>query len=636
MLLCSAAFAQSLMPVPAKLTPGQGRLLIDAGFRVSLARAADPRLERAAARLTQRLSRLTAIPFAGPQTAALAIEAKTAADDESYTLEVTPAGARLTAPGPLGVLRGLETFLQLVEPGPTGFAVPCLRIDDRPRFSWRGLMIDVVRHFQSVEAIKRNLDAMAALKLNVFHWHLSDNQGFRVECRRYPKLHELGSDGLYYTQDQVRQIIAYAADRGIRVIPEFDMPGHTTAWFVGYPELASAPGPYEIERHWGVSDPAMDPTREETYSFLDGFIAEMAALFPDPWFHIGGDEVNGKQWDSNRRLQEFKRDRGFKTNEQLQAYFNQRVFAILTRHGKNMVGWDEILEPGVPKDILIQSWRGQKSLAAAARQGYRGILSSGYYLDLMFPASRHYAVDPLSGPTASLTDSEKSLILGGEACMWAEMVSAENLDARIWPRMAAIAERLWSPAEVKDVDSMYRRLETVSARLEFLGLTHAAGYRTMTERLAGYRSNPALSTLLSVLEPVKEYARHSAREYTQFTPLNRAVDIARPESDVARRFSAQIDAFLAGDASRREPMIRQLTAWRDQHEELKPLFATSFLTAELEPISQTVSDLASAALGRLAGRTVDTQPLLDRAKKPQAELLISILPALEKLLAKHP
>jgi hexosaminidase len=192
-------------------------------------------------------------------------------EDESYTLEVTSSGAQLNAPTTLGVMRGLQTFLQLVEITPQGFAVPAVVIQDKPRFAWRGLMIDVGRHFMPMEVIKRNLDGMAAVKMNVFHWHLSDNQGFRVESKRFPKLQEMGSDGLYYTQEQVRDVISYAHDRGIRVIPEFDMPGHSTAWFVGYPDLASAPGPYTIERKWGVFDPAMDPTRESTYKFLDAY-----------------------------------------------------------------------------------------------------------------------------------------------------------------------------------------------------------------------------------------------------------------------------------------------------------------------------------------------------------------------------
>ena len=268
----------------------------------------------------------------------------------------------------------------------------------------------------------------------------------------------MGSDGLFYTQDEVRDLIAYARERGIRVVPEFDMPGHSTAWFVGYPELASGPGPYQIERKWGVFDPAMDPTREETYKFLDTFIGEMAGLFPDQFFHIGGDEVNGKEWDANPKIQAFMHAHGLKDNNDLQAYFNQRVQKIVAKHGKTMLGWDEILRPDLPKSIAIQSWRGPDSLAQAAKQGYRGLLSSGYYVDLMWSAERHYLTEPLSGAAANLTPEEQKRILGGEACMWSEYVSPENIDSRIWPRTAAIAERLWSPQDVRDVNSMYQRL----------------------------------------------------------------------------------------------------------------------------------------------------------------------------------
>ena len=182
-------------------------------------------------------------------------------------------------------------------------------------------MIDAGRHFIPLDVLKRNFDGMAAVKLNVFHWILSDNQGFRVESKKFPKLQEMGSDGLFYTQNDVRDLIAYARARGICVVPEFDMPGHATAWFVGYPELGSGLGPYQIERQWGVFDPAMDPTREETYKFLDKFIGEMAGLFPDQFFHIGGDEVNGKQWDANTKIQAFMHAHGLKGQQRSASVF---------------------------------------------------------------------------------------------------------------------------------------------------------------------------------------------------------------------------------------------------------------------------------------------------------------------------
>ena len=391
-------------------------------------------------------------------------------EDESYQLDVAPDGARLQAATVAGALHGLATFAQLVVPGAEGFQAAAIHIEDRPRFPWRGLMLDVSRHWMPLEVVERNLDAMAAVKLNVFHWHLSDDQGFRAESLRFPRLQQLGSDGNFYTQADIRHVVAYARDRGIRVVPEFDMPGHTNSWLVGYPELASAPGPYSIGRTWGVYDGALDPTREETYEFLDAFLGEMTQLFPDPYFHIGGDEVNGKQWSQSASIQAFAKEHNLEGTRGLQVYFNQRIQKLLQKYGKIMVGWDEVLHPDLPADTVVQSWRGQASLAEAASQGYRGILSAGYYLDHLSPASYHYGIDPLADAAQKLTPEEASRILGGEACMWAEYANAETVDSRIWPRAAAIAERLWSPKEAADVDSMYARMEAVSRVLEWTGV----------------------------------------------------------------------------------------------------------------------------------------------------------------------
>jgi len=567
-------------------------------------------------------------------------------EDESYRLEISSSGARLTAPTTLGVMRGLQTFLQLERTTSAGFAVPAVTIEDGPRFPWRGLMIDVGRHFIPLDVLKRNLDGMAAVKLNVFHWHLSENQGFRIESKKFPKLQEMGSDGLYYTQDQVRELIAYARERGIRVVPEFDMPGHATAWFVGYPELASGPGPYQIERQWGVFDPAMDPTREETYKFLDTLIGEMAGLFPDQFFHIGGDEVNGKEWDANPKIQAFMHAHGMKDNNDLQAYFNQRVEKIVAKHGKTMLGWDEILRPDLPKTIVIQSWRGPDSLAQAAKLGYRGLLSSGYYVDLMWPAERHYATEPLSGAAANLTPEEQKRILGGEACMWSEYVSPESIDSRIWPRTAAIAERLWSPQDVRDVNSMYQRLAVTSTWLDGLGLTHNSSYTPMLRRIAGTNDVAALKVLADVLEPVKDYTREETAPApaTSLLPLNRVVDAVRPESATARQFAAAVDELVGGNAKPgSEPRVRELLSrWRDNQVELQPQFEKSLLLQEVAPLSQNLSALGAAGLAALdyldrgepapAAWVTAQLALVEQASKAQAQLLIMVAPAVGKLI----
>jgi hexosaminidase len=638
LLLVAAMLASAdpaLMPWPAKIEMGQGSLALGSMPRVAFTGYSEARLENAARRLGEIVADASA--------ATLLIQCDHASqpiqqlgEDESYHLAITQKQALLSAPNPLGILRGLETFRQLLVAGPNGFEVPLADIQDHPRFPWRGLHLDVSRHWMPIEVVKRNLDGMAAVKLNVFHWHLSDDQGFRVESKRFPKLQQLGSDGLYYTQEQVREVIAYAQDRGIRVVPEFDVPGHTTSWLVGYPELASAPGPYQIERNWGVFDPTMDPTRESTYLFLDALIGEMAALFPDPFFHIGGDEVTGKQWKSSAHIRAFMRKNRLKTTEDLQAYFNRRLQKVVAKYGKRMEGWDEILDPDLPRDIVIQSWRGQKSLAEAARHGFSSILSAGYYLDHIEPASKLYAVDPLAGEAATLSADEKARIIGGEVAMWGEFISAENVYSRIWPRTAAIAERLWSPEEVNDVPSMYRRLEAVSRELDQLGLTHRSSYLPMLVRLAGGDPVGPLQTLADVVEPATFGQRIRTHKYTQMTPLDGLVDAARPESETARDFAALVDR------TDRDQARIWLTRWRDNDALLQPTLEKSALLKEDIPVSADLSRLASVGLQALDYLDRNQRPpeswlaqqraFLEKLKKPQADVRIAIMPSVEKLV----
>ena len=603
----------NLMPMPFSVQVGAGQLPIDSTFSVSVTGSHDASLNRGVQGFVEQLSLQTGMSLNGTATAGanatLVIRAErdrakvqSVGEDESYELVVAESGAKLTAANPLGVLHGLQTFLQLLQTTSAGFAVPVVTIKDAPRFAWRGLLIDVSRHFIPLDVLKRNLDGMAAVKINVLHWHLSDDQGFRVESKRFPKLHEMGSDGMYYTQEEIREFISYAHDRGIRVIPEFDMPGHSRSWFVGYPELAGGPGPYKIEP--GAPAAAMDPTREETYKFLDKFVAEMGRLFPDAYFHIGGDEVNGKQWDANAKIQAFIHSHGMKNDQDLQAYFNRRLQKILTKHHKVMVGWDEILHPDLPKTIVVQSWRGQESLAAAAEQGYSGLLSYGYYLDLMWTAGRHYAVDPMADAAATLSAEEKGRILGGEACLWSEFVSPENIDSRLWPRTAAIAERLWSPQGVTDVESMYARLGQVSWPLQWLGLTHLSARNLMLHRLAGVDDIAALRTLADAVEPVKDYTRaDNMRGRWNFrAPLNRLVDAVNPESEEALRFDVLVKTYIQSgykDNAAEAQIRTTLTAWRDNDAKLEPLLQQSFLLSEIAPISKDLTVLGAAGLQAL-------------------------------------
>jgi len=646
-----------LMPVPASVTVREGRFQVDEMLNIAGPGPQTGRAFRAAARFMSRLAGRTGLflkqdflltqapsveggiryAFARPGTLL-------PNEDESYSLTVDLEKITLDAKTDIGVLRGFETLLQLLSADETGYYFPCVAIADQPRFTWRGLLIDVGRHFQPVDVIKRNLDAMAAVKMNVFHWHLTEDQGFRVESKVFPKLHQRGSDGMFYTQAQIRDVIEYAADRGIRVMPEFDIPGHSTSWFVAYPEFSSAPGTYGIERKFGVFGPAFNPADERIYPFFDAFLKEMSALFPDPYLHIGGDEVEGHQWEANPAIQAFKKKNGLADNGALQAYFNKRLLKILTKYGKKMVGWDEVLQPGLPNDIVIHSWRGPKALVEAALKGYQGILSNGYYIDLCQPAEAHYLNDPLP-PDSPLDDRQKALIMGGEATMWSELVTPETIDSRIWPRTAAIAERLWSPASVTSVDDMYRRLGPVSIELEELGLLHLKNPDMLLRRLAGDPRIEPLQVLAKAVEPLKNYQRHGGQAaYTSLSPFTRFVDACAPESLPARAFRKNIDRFLAG----KDPLLGReigatLALWKANHALVLPVIAASPALREIEPLSLGLAracEVGLEALDRLmkgqsppAAWAEEKGKILAEAAKPAAHTELAVLSAVTKLVA---
>ena len=634
------------MPLPAHVMQGDGEFLIDGDFGIALKGYKEVRLERAQQRFLDTLSQETGMPLwrqaiLNPshfivQTAGPSAAVQQLGEDESYHLEISTTDVQLTATNPIGVLRGLQTFLQLVRITPRGFSVPVVTIDDKPRFPWRGLLIDSGHRFVPIPALKRNLDGMEAVKLNVFHWRFADNQGFHIESKKFPLLQEKGSGGFYYSQDEVRKIIAYARDRGIRVVPEFDMPCHTTSWFLGYPDLTSGQDPSRSS--------AIDPTRESTYKFLTEFIGEMAALFPDSYFHAGGDECDVKEWEGNPRIQDFMREHAIKDGAALQVLFTAKIQKIIAGRKKIMVGWDEVLQPDTPKDVVIQSWRGPNSLAEAARNGYRGVLSSGYYIDLNQSAAEHYLVDPLGDSAATLTPDQKSRVLGGEATMWTDIVSHENMDNRIWPRTAAIAERLWSPQQVQDVDSMYQRLAIISQKLGYYGLRHRLITDEMLQRMSGEPDPVPLKVLAAVVQPPRLYERQQLRTFTDFTSLNHLDDAVPPESDTAREFNEIAKRIALGKADTQEwQQARQwLVLWRDNDAKLQPLLVRSYLTQELAPVSRNLSRVAEIGLQALddlhENRLVSADlrrrniEFLKSSGKPQAVLLLMVAPSVELLV----
>jgi hexosaminidase len=645
-----------LMPYPEKVMLKEGLFRLDEKFYVGGETRSDNRAYKGVSRFMSRLAGRTGLFFEQDFLGDQRISEKTKFfyrfkrtgkllpnEDESYFLDISAEKIELMAKTDIGILHGLETLLQLLSSDSQGYYFPCLHIEDRPRFTWRGLLVDSCRHFMPLEVIKRNLLAMAAVKLNVLHWHLSEDQGFRVESKSFPRLHQLGSDGMFYTREQIKEIILIASDLGIRVMPEFDIPGHSTSWFVGYPEYASRPGPYQIERKFGVFHPVFNPANKETYKFLDIFFREMTSLFPDPYFHIGGDEVEAIHWKENPEIQKFMQKNNLSDNHTLQAYFNQQILKILTKHNKKMVGWDEIYQPGLPKDIVIQSWRGTQALIDGAQKGYQEILSNGYYIDLCETAERHYLNDPVP-PDSPLTPDQRKLILGGEATMWAELISPETVDSRIWPRTAAIAERLWSPAEVRDVEDMYKRLKIISIQLEETGVQHLRNQEMMLRRLAQSEHIETLRVLASVCEPVKGYSRHSqSTVYTSLAPLTRFVDVCFPESLEARDFRKKVEGFIiTGDKEQGEEIKIMFQLWKDNHKKVAEIAELSPAVKEIVSLSENLATMSSIGEETLEYILNEKTPelswlenqlkILDGARKPQAECQVAILPAVELLL----
>ncbi|WP_072669329.1 beta-N-acetylhexosaminidase [Vibrio injensis] len=400
----------NLMPYPQNVELGQGKISLDKSFSIYIKGYDSPRVQFNIKRTMERLYRQTGLPMLNWHTesekdATLVIDIRNAPksevqdinSDESYQLESRNGQIIIRSERPYGAFHGLETFLQLVTTDATGYFVPVVSIQDEPRFPWRGVSYDTSRHFIELDVILRQLDAMASAKMNVFHWHMWDDQAIRIQLDNYQKLWQDTADGDYYTKDEIRYVVNYARNLGIRVIPEISLPGHASAVAHAYPELMSGMGEqsYPHQRGWGVFEPLMDPTNPELYKMLASVFDEVVELFPDEYFHIGGDEPNYQQWKDNPKIQQFIKDNNLDGERGLQSYLNTKVEQMLEARGKKMTGWDEIWHKDLPTSIVIQSWQGHDSIGRAAKEGYQGILSTGYYLDQPQPTSYHYRNDPI-------------------------------------------------------------------------------------------------------------------------------------------------------------------------------------------------------------------------------------------------
>ena len=507
----------ALIPTPQTIVLGTGTFIITAQTRLDVQTPLLEVRELAVALLPG----LTLSDRSGQRDAiAIRLAPVTGLGPEGYELVVTPAGVLLTAPQPAGVFYGLQTLRQLLPPGverpnPVSIrnaSIPALTIRDQPRFGWRGLMLDVSRSFFPKEFVIRFIDQMAKYKYNVFHWHLTDDQGWRVEIKSLPKLTEVGAwrvprtgrwgnrdspqpgepptYGGFYTQDDIREVVAFARSRQITIVPEIDMPGHLLSAIASYPELSCTPGTYNVAangKFYKLEDNTLNPCNEATYQFVDKVLTEIAGLFPGQYLHIGGDEAYKGFWEKCEACKPVMAANDLKTPEELQSYFVRRVEKIVQAKGKKLIGWDEILEGGLAPNATVMSWRGMAGGIEAAKQGHPVIMTPAQncYLDL-------YQGEPTAEPATysmcRLSNSHAfepvpegvnpSLILGGQGNLWTESIpTTRHAEYMVWPRAFALAEVLWSPKQARSFPDFVRRMESHFPRFDAAGTNYARSYQ---------------------------------------------------------------------------------------------------------------------------------------------------------------
>jgi hexosaminidase len=430
---------------------------------------------------------------------------------EGYELTIGPERIEIRAPGAAGAFYAVQTLRQLLPPAverdkPEGengrirFRVPCARIVDEPRFSWRGMHFDVGRHFFEKDFILRYIDYLAMHKVNTFHWHLTEDQGWRIDIRRFPKLAEIAAwrDGTwkhrtdgeedprryggYYTQDEIREVVEYARDRFITVVPEIEMPGHSQAALAAYPELSCTGGPHEVWTKWGISKEVYCAGNDETFEFLEGVLEEVIDLFPSEYIHIGGDECPKDRWKECPKCQARIAKEGLADEHELQSWFIRRIERFVNSRGRRIIGWDEILEGGLAPKAAVMSWRGTAGGIEAARSGHWVVMTpngqtyfnykqtrdlKGPGHDTYLPLQKVYAFEPTEG----LSPAEAGYVLGAQACLWTEYVpTPEDAEYLLFPRLCAIAEVEWSPSDLRDEADFLRRIRHHERRLRTMGV----------------------------------------------------------------------------------------------------------------------------------------------------------------------
>jgi len=664
-----------LMPRPQSVRINDGRSVFTNQFAIGVNGPVSSKLTAAVDRFYLQLGKRTGIYFSqefitatdNNADAKLSVSFSKAVlpaigIDESYKLSVSTDKIILTANTDIGAMRGLETLYQLIMPYSGGYYCPVVEISDSPRFKWRGLMIDVARHFITFEVLKRNIDAMAIVKMNVLHLHLSDDEGFRVESKVYPKLQELGSNGNYYTQEQIKQLVSYAHDRGIIIVPEFDLPGHSTSILAAYPFLASYPANYKPATRYkldtmknlnlmavmkainAMATPTIDPSRESTYTFFDNFFKEMSGLFPDAYLHIGADENNGVAWKQNPAIVAFMKVRGIKNTDELQAYFVKRLHDIAKKYNKRVIGWEEAFNPSLPQDVIVQKWKPVTANDTLSNKiishNNQLIISNGYYLDMYLPAYIHYLNEPV--PASVSTAGADKGILGAEAAIWSESVNDGNEEIRVWPRTAAIAERLWSAGNVKDVDDMYRRLWMIDFELNDRAIDENNNYLKILARWVNDEDITPVRTLANVYNQVKGYKRLMGSMLTSgaahpnlSSPMVNIADVVHAESETRWYFRKLVAVYLdKHDTADLEQIKSTLLRWQNNKMRFNALAVNSPYLQKINDLSDHLSEAAAIGLQALKNEGNKEAQLkqLQKMENPSHEVLLSILPEIEALV----
>ncbi|HEU4606999.1 MAG TPA: family 20 glycosylhydrolase, partial [Chitinophagaceae bacterium] len=509
----------SIIPLPVHMSLGTGYFSINTGTAIYTDNS-NQELQKLANELNKQLETYYGMHLPirnakGPQKQkGIWLRLNDAADslgDEGYTLTINPQQVHLQAHTPAGIFYGLESLYQLLPAEKKKFAslrLPAVKIADRPRYAWRGMLLDVGRYFYSVDFIKKYIDYLAMHKMNTFHWHLTEDQGWRIEIKKYPKLTEVGAwrdqtligharikphqydgkkSGGFYTQEQIREIVSYAKDRFVTVIPEIEMPGHSTAALAAYPELSCTGGPFKVSETWGVHDNVYCAGNEKTFAFLEDVLSEVCDLFPSSIIHIGGDECPKTRWKACPKCQARIKAEGLKDEHELQSYFIRRIEKFLLSKHKNIIGWDEILEGGLAPNAAVMSWRGIQGGIEAAKQKHYVVMAPGEYMYL-----DHYQGDPSKEPLAisgyttmekvysydptpeSLSPEEQKYIRGAEGTIWTEYISTpEHAEYMMMPRMAALSEIMWTPLEKKNWEDFKRRMQKQYKRYDAAGIHYA-------------------------------------------------------------------------------------------------------------------------------------------------------------------